>query len=150
MVMTINIDIFNNATLSPEECYELEYELGGLKESLQCDPVANYRVNMEIKPHKNSGQIRRYKWVGLTAFISLREGHLPSVFNERQTSALMGIEHPALNARGKVDARWALDRVARELGLEWEELVNRIEDIAKVKRHIKELEDKLRDLNNKK
>jgi hypothetical protein len=146
MVMTINIDIFNNATLSPEECYELEYELGGLKESLQCDPVANYRVNMEIKPHKNSGQIRRYKWVGLTAFISLREGRMPSEFNERQARVLMGIEHPALNSRGKVEARWALDRLAREFGLDWEELVNRIEDIAKVKRRIKELENKLNGL----
>ena len=56
----------------------------------------------------------------------------------------MGIEHPLLNTRGKVEARWALDRVAKELGLEWEELVNRIEEIARDKRRIKELESKIR------
>jgi hypothetical protein len=146
MVMTIYIDIYQNATLSPEEYYDLDCELAGLKESLRCDPVANYSVNMEITPGQGSGQIHKYRWVGLTAFISLREGRFPSEFNERQARALMGIEHPALNSRGKVEARWALDRVAKELGFEWEELVNRIEDIAKVKRRIKELEDKLNGL----
>ena len=60
----MTIEIADNITticnLSPEEYYDLECELAGLKESLVCDHVANYRVNMEIKPHKNSGQIRRY------------------------------------------------------------------------------------------
>jgi hypothetical protein len=146
----MTIEIADNITticnLSPEEYYDLECELAGLKESLVCDHVANYRVNMEIKPHKNSGQIRRYKWVGLTAFISLREWRLPSAFNERQARALMGVEYPALNARGKVEARWALDRLAREFGLDWEALINRIERVAMDKRRIKELEDKLNGL----
>jgi N-acetylglucosamine kinase-like BadF-type ATPase len=55
----------------------------------------------------------------------------------------MCIEHPTLNARGKVNACWALDRVSKELGLEWEELVNQIEHVAKTKRRIKELAAKL-------
>ena len=58
----------------------------------------------------------------------------------------MGVEYPALNARGKVEARWALDRLAREFGLDWEALINRIERVAMDKRRIKELEDKLNGL----
>jgi len=127
----------------------LEYELAGLKESLQCDPVATYPVTMELTPHARQGKIRKHnypatKQVGLTEFISRWEGRMPPEFNERQTRALTGIEHALLNVRGKVEARWALDRVAKELGLEWEELVNRIEEIARDKRRIKELESKIR------
>jgi hypothetical protein len=131
------------------ECYELECELICLKESLGNDPVANFRVSMEQTLHMkakktNPCSVDQTRQVGLTAFISLREGRLPTEFNERQARALMGIEHPALNSRGKVEARWALDKVARELGLEWEELVQRVEDIAREKRRVKELEAKLR------
>jgi hypothetical protein len=78
----------------------------------------------------------------LTAFINPREGRLPEEFNERQARALMGVEHPVLNNRQKVDVRWALDMIAKELRLEPEELVNRIEHIAEVKRRVKEIKRK--------
>jgi hypothetical protein len=42
-----------------------------------------------------------------------------------------------------VDARWALDTIAKELRLEPEELINRIEHIAEVKRRVKEIQRKL-------
>jgi hypothetical protein len=48
-----------------------------------------------------------------------------------------------LNHREKVDARWALDTIAKELRLEPEELINRIEHIAEVKRRVKEIQRKL-------
>ena len=146
----MNVDasttVIRTGVMPPDKCYELECELICLKESLQCNRVATYRVTLELNPPAQRRKIRKHnypatKQVGLTAFISLREGCFPSEFNERQ--ALMGIEHPLLNARGKVEARWALDRVAKELGLEWEELVNQIELIAKVKQRIKGLEAKL-------
>ena len=147
MTVGITVSIYLNI-ISPEDYYDLECELAGLKESLQCDPAATYRVTMELTPHSKHAKIRKHnypatKQVGLTAFANPRDGQLPGEFNERQASALMGIEHPLLNARGKVEARWALDRVAKELGLEWEELVNQIELIAKVKQRIKGLEAKL-------
>ena len=147
MTVGITVNIYLNI-ISPEDYYDLECELAGLKESLQCDPVATYPVTMELTPRARQGKIRKHnypatKQVGLTAFANPRDGQLPGEFNERQARALMGIEHPLLNARGKVEARWALDRVAKELGLEWEELVNQIELIAKVKQRIKGLEAKL-------
>jgi hypothetical protein len=105
---------------------------------------------MEQTPHPKSRKMRKHKvpmtkQVGLTAFISLREDRFPYEFNERQARALMGIEHPKLNARGKVDACWALDRLAKELGLDWEELINKIENVARIKRRIKDLKNKLQD-----
>jgi hypothetical protein len=135
--------------MPPDKCYELECELICLKESLQCNRVATYRVTLELNPPSKRRKIRKHtypptKQVGLTEFISRWEGRMPLEFNERQTRALSGIEHPVLNSRGKVEARWALDRIAKELGLEWEELVNRIEEIARDKRRIKELESKIR------
>ena len=141
-------DYPQNRTISPEEYYNLEGELEALTVFLQSDPVANYRITMEQTPHPKSRKMSKRtvpmtKQVGLTAFISLREGCFPSEFNKRQARALMGIENPTLNARGKVDACWALDRLAKELGLDWEELVNQIEHVAKTKRRIKELAAKL-------
>ena len=147
MTVGITVNIYLNI-ISPEDYYDLECELAGLKESLQCNRVATYRVTLELNPPAQRRKIRKHnypatKQVGLTAFANPRDGQLPGEFNERQARALMGIEHPLLNARGKVEARWALDRVAKELGLEWEELVNQIELIAKVKQRIKGLEAKL-------
>jgi hypothetical protein len=148
----MNVDasttVIRTGVMPPDKCYELECELICLKESLQCNRVATYRVTLELTPPAKRRKIRKHnypatKQVGLTAFANPRDGQLPGEFNERQASALMGIEHPLLNARGKVEARWALDRVAKELGLEWEELVNQIELIAKVKQRIKGLEAKL-------
>ena len=68
-----------------------------------------------------------------------------TLVNERQARVLMGIEHPALTVRGKIDACWALDIVSKELGLEWEALVNRIEYIAKTKKRIKYLRTRTSD-----
>lgn len=131
-----------------QECFELECELICLKEYLGNDPVANFRISMEqtarIKSSEiNCNSIPILKRVSLTAFINPREGRLPEEFNERQARALMGVEHPLLNHREKVDARWALDTIAKELRLEPEELINRIEHIAEVKRRVKEIQRKL-------
>lgn len=82
------------------------------------------------------------KRVGLTAFINLREGSFLLELNEREARALMGIEHPIVSVRGKVDARWALDKASKDLGLDWETLVGKIEGIAKTKKRIKELRAK--------
>ena len=143
-------NISKTGTISPEEYYNLEGELEAHIVFLESDPVANYRITMEQNPHTKSRKIRKHKvpmtkQVGLTAFISLREGCFPSEFNERQARALMGIEHPTLNARGKVDACWALDRLSKELGLEWEELVNKIENVSRIKQRIQDLKNKLQD-----
>ena len=83
------------------------------------------------------------KQVALTAFINLREGRLPSEFNERQARVLMGIEHPKLNNRGKVDKCWALDRLSKEFGLDYEVFADHIELIADTKKCVKELRMKL-------
>jgi hypothetical protein len=138
----------NAFTITSEEYYQLESELEALSIILQSDHVANYRVTMELTPHVKSGKIKErsippVKRVSLTAFINPREGCLPAEFNKRQTRALTGVEHPVLNAKGKVDARWALDRLATEFGMAWEELVNHIENIAMIKKRIKKLEVKL-------
>jgi len=133
---------------SSVEYDQLAAELEVLTSFLQSDPVAILRIPMEqtvrIKSGKNACDgIQITKWVSLTAFINPREGRLPEEFNERQARALMGVEHPLLNHREKVDARWALDTIAKELRLEPEELINRIEHIAEVKRRVKEIQRKL-------
>jgi hypothetical protein len=147
MAVGIIVNIYLNI-ISPEDYYDLECELAGIEESLKCDPEATYRVTMELTPRAQQGKIRKHnypptKQVGLTEFISRQEERIPPEFNEQQASALMGIEHPLLNARGKVEARWALNRVAKELGLEWEELPRKIEHLAEVKRRVKEIQRKL-------
>ena len=134
--------------ISPEQYYNLEGELEALTVFLQNDPVANYRITMEQTVHPKSKKMRKRKSpltkrVGLTSFINVKEGHFPSELNERQARVLMGIEHPKLNARGKINTCWALDRLSREFGFEWEELVNQIHYIAQVKRRIKKLKSKL-------
>jgi len=135
--------------LSAEEFHNLEGELAGFTDVLKSDPVASYRLNIEQSSHPlKSGQVSKRnvplkKQVDLTAFISIREGSFPAELNEKQAQALMGIAHPMLNARGKVDACWALDRISKELGLEWEVLIKQIENIAKIKKQIKELKMRL-------
>jgi|GEM_PF-6609407 hypothetical protein len=136
------------AFISSEEFDQRAAELEVLTSFLQSDPVANFRISMEqtarIKSSEiNCNSIPILKRVSLTAFINPREGRLPEEFNERQARALMGVEHPLLNHREKVDARWALDTIAKELRLEPEELINRIEHIAEVKRRVKEIQRKL-------
>jgi hypothetical protein len=142
------ITIIHFTAFPPSEEYDqLAAELEGLTSFLQSDPVANIRISMEQTVRIQSGKINCNsipitKQVSLTAFINPREGRLPEEFNERQARALMGVEHPVLNNRQKVDVRWALDMIAKELRLEPEELVNRIEHIAEVKRRVKEIKRK--------
>lgn len=144
VAMVIN----NSFIISPEEYYHLQGELEALTVVLQSDPVASYRITMEQTTRSKFRKISQLKvsmtkQVCLTAFISLKEGCFPSELNERQARTLMGIEKPTLNARGKVDTRWALDSISKELGLEWEELVGRIENIARIKKRMNELKVKL-------
>jgi predicted transcriptional regulator len=134
--------------ISSEEFDQLAAELEVLTSFLQSDPVAILRIPMEQTARIKSGEINCQsspitKRVSLTAFINPREGRLPEEFNERQARALMGVDHPLLDHRGKVAVRWALDTMAKELRLELEGFINRIEHIAEVKRRVKEIQRKL-------
>jgi hypothetical protein len=103
-----DVNLIKPHAISPEQFDNLQGELEALTPFLQNDLVANYRITIGQTVHQKSKKWHKHKvpltkQVGLTAFNNIIEGKFPSELNERQAGALMGIEHPVLNARGKVD-----------------------------------------------
>ena len=132
------------------EVYELEGEAVGLQESLRQDPVANYRVFIGQAPtgrKPKTGETFERKMApmyrGLDWFISLREGRIPDYFTVKQAHLLnpprMSLTQQMART-GKVRAEAALEDIAKELGMEASELIERIEGLRPTRRQIESLQ----------
>jgi hypothetical protein len=120
-IVAIKEEIYNQ--LQPQVTNDIQT----MKEVLANDPVANYRITIGGKK------------VGLDSLISIREGSFPDYLTVKQAEALYpGHKFSNLTKEGKVARDAALDKVTKDLGMDYEAIINRIEQIRIEKRIIRE------------
>uniref|UniRef100_A0A6H1ZL88 Uncharacterized protein n=1 Tax=viral metagenome TaxID=1070528 RepID=A0A6H1ZL88_9ZZZZ len=118
------------AAESPEaqRAVEIQAEIEGLRESLQQDPVAQFRFKLGGKN------------VGLESVISIREQSVPDKIGAKTASAL----NPGKTFTQSVPRDVAFDTLSKEFNMTPDEIANRIEQIRADKRRITELEGEAR------
>lgn len=118
-------------------------ELGGIEEFLSTDPVALYRA--EVTYETRAG-IQKAKKVALTDL--LKSGEVPETLTPRMAQVLlMGreLKAGAFDKGGNIRWEYIIDELADHFHMEEQELVNKIEQVARMKERASDFRNMLRD-----
>jgi len=122
---------------------ELQAELDGAQEWLRTDPVATYTGKEITYTRKGKKVTRKYKITSV-----LVEGKMPETLTpEKARYLLMGreLKPGAFDKAGNVRWEYIIDELAEHFNMGEQELVNRIEQIARTERRVTELKSLIQD-----
>jgi len=129
---------------------DFEAQIAGLREAIATDPVANYRVNIGMKPVGKGAKARVVQdYRGLEFFISIREQEFPKYFTVKQARQLMGTEPTVIAKNGKVAREVALDSISKELNMSTDDIAERVMQIRAERANIRQFEEMSAWVNNR-